>query len=197
MPSSLSKKIKNRINLLVYNFYTADLVYFKEAPSYSIKKQGFSIYEGTDYFRFGEELPESLQTIWNENIEKLGFVPYIILDKNGKMANYIFYFTSHLIGIGEAKRKMKADPKKEVMLYAGRTLPQYKGLGLSEYGKKHLFHKLHKQGFEKVYLMANKRNPISNHVNQKIGIPLTHRFYILRLLNKKFSIRLPILRTSV
>ena len=184
------KAFKNRFAFNVYNFYTVNLDGYTSEPVYSIKKPGYSIYRGNDYMQFKAYMPASIGEIWSNLINELKYTPYLIIDKDNNPANYIFYYTATKIWLDETGNYLLTDPKKEVMLFAGRTLTDHLKLGLSEYGKRHLFYDLHKAGFQRVYLMARKNNPVSNHVNIKMGFALTHRYFVLRIYRKKIYLKI-------
>lgn len=179
------KALQRRFNYEVYNFYTADLNLFSQKPEQPDRARGFEILheKASALEAFLEKLPEENRRILKQIIYEDNLYCCAVTDSNKQLANYIFYYKNTMILPREMNRKLYLAPD-EVFLIAGRTIPGNEGLGLSELGKRYLFHELQNEGFRYAYLMARKKNPLSNHVNQKIGIPLTARYHHVTLFKK-------------
>ncbi len=188
--SRIKKKIHNYIRLTEYSVYTADLTTFNQAPEPNVKAAEFTISIGDKETarNLDKDIPDSMKIMWSKLVERKEFQPVLIFSPEGKLANYSFYSTKENVFIREFDQyfHLNAD---EIYLSSERTLEQYRGRGLSGYGKKYLFYEMNKKGYRKAFIFVRSNNPAPNHVNKQIGMALTDKYFVLRIGKKHFVIR--------
>ena len=182
--------IKNQIKIKKYNFYNVNIEISVDKPLAPNNMLNFKIYEKKENNEFNnlmKDIPDNYKFILQSLIKHEKLNPFVILSPERRIAYYFFYQIGGKVFINEIQKVLKLKDD-EAYLFAERTLPQYEGNKLSQFGKKYLFYVLQKKGIKKAYILIDKKKPIPNYINHKLGIPLIHEYQVLRI-RKKFFIR--------